>query len=135
MYISFQSDVHQYLSRPPSDFILTSIITSLDVYQLLYGRPLVPPWTSVFVGNQLILLVTSISFHLDIHHLCGHSSAIYLTSIRTSVDVHQLSYGRPSLIKLTSFSLNIDVHQYLPRRTSAFIWTSFSNFMDIHQLS
>ena len=119
----------------PSVFMLTLIITSLYVHQLLYGRPSVPTLTSVSIGSQLIPLRPSISFHLDIHHLCVHPEAIKRTSIRTSVDVHQLSYGRSSVFKMTSVSFHIDVHQYLSRRPSAFMRTSIRTSVDIHQLS
>ena len=112
-----------------------SIITSLDVHQLLYDRPSVKPWTSVFIVSELVPLRTSISFHLDIHHLCGHPSAIKRTTIRTSVDVHQLSYGCPSVFHLTSVNFYIDVHQYLSRRPSAFMRTPISTSVDIHQFS
>ena len=107
----------------------------MDVYQLSCGRLSVPLWTSI-------------RLHLDIHHLCGHPSAIKRTSARTSVTVHQLSYERPSVFKLTSVSFYIDVHHYLSGRLSAFTrtsisttldfcfhWKSISTFSDIHHFS
>ena len=40
-------------------------------------------------------------------------SIIYHTDVdKTSVDVHELSYGRPSVSKLTSISFYKDVHKY-----------------------
>ena len=119
-YVSFYIDVHHYLSGLLPAFTRTSISNTLDV---------------CFIGSQLVPLVTSISFHLDIHHLCGHPSATQQTSIRTAVDVHQLSYGRPSVFMLTSISFYIDIHQYLSRRPSGFIRMSICTSVDVCQLS
>ena len=58
-----------------------------------------------------------------------------MTSISTSVDIHQLSFRRPSICMWTSISFYMDVHQYLWGCLSAFIGTSTSTFVETHQLS
>ena len=104
-------DVHQLSYGRPSvfvltsvSFILTSICTSLDFHQVSYGCPSVPLWTSI-------------SFHKDIRkNLCGRSSAFVRTFISTSVDIFQFSSRhasslRTSISYLTDHKTSVDVHQ------------------------
>ena len=80
--------------------------------------------------------MTSISFHADVNqYLCGRPSAFIGTYIRTSLDFHQLSYGRPSEHLVTFVSVCRDVYLYLCRHPSAFMWTSIRTSVDVHRLS
>ena len=106
----------------------------MDVNQYHFG--------SLFHWKSISTFGISIRFHQDIHHLCGHPSATQQTSIRTAVDVHQLSYGRPSVFiltstvpLLTSIGFQKDILLYLCGRLSAFIGTSIRTSVDVHQLS
>ena len=113
--ISTFGDIHQFSTRHPSS-LRKSISYRADVHKNLI-------WTSI-------------SLHTDVHQYSRwHLSIFIMKYISTFLDVHQLSYGRPSVLLWISISF----HKYIPKnlcgRPSDFIQACISTSVDVHQFS
>ena len=113
--ISTFGDIHQFSTTHPSS-LRKSISYRTDVNKNLI-------WTSI-------------SFHTDVHQYSRwHLSVFILKYSSTLLDVHQLSYRRPSVLLWISISFHKDIPKNLCGRPSAFIQTCISTSVDIHQFS